>query len=167
MSEPLNQRQKMLIIKEALNILEKAEGKNPGLPEIQNLKGTAFLLMGRYQESVNSFRKSIELSPSPESYVNLSTAYLALGMKGEAVSCLKTARAYDIENLKVMQLMFHMWKENIFDREESLQLIEDLRKFDTIGSKQTLNMLQDLRDKGTISEGEFSDLAGKVKERED
>ena len=114
MSEPLNQRQKMLIIKEALNILEKAEGKNPGLPEIQNLKGTAFLLMGRYQESVNSFRKSIELSPSPESYVNLSTAYLALGMKGEAVSCLKTARAYDIENLKVMQLMFHMWKENIF-----------------------------------------------------
>lgn len=166
MSEPLNQRQKMLIVKEALNILEKAEGRNPGMPEIQNLKGTAFLLMGRYQESVDSFRESIKLSPSPESYVNLATAHLALGQNGEAVSCLKTARAYDIENLKVMQLMFHMWKEDIFDREESLQLIEDLRKWDTIGPKQTLNMLKDLRDKGKISKSEYSSLAEKVKERE-
>jgi O-antigen ligase len=166
MSEPLNQRQKMLIIKEALNILEKAEGKNPDMPEIQNLKGTAFLLMGRYQDSINSFRESIRLSPSPESYVNLATAYLALGQNSEAVSCLETARAYDIENLKVMQLMFHMWKENIFDREESLQLIEDLRKWGTIGPKQTLNMLQDLRDKGKITRSEYSDLAERVKELE-
>lgn len=165
MSEPLEPRQKMLIIKEALFQLEEAGEKNSHVPEIHNLKGTAFLLMGRYEESVKSFRDAINLSPGPEAYVNLATAYLALGKNSDAVACLETARAYDIENLKVMQLMFHMWKQGIFNREQSLQLIEDLKKWDTIGPNQTVDMLKDLRDKGTITKEEYSVLAEQERKR--
>ncbi len=159
MSEPLNPRQKTAIIKEALRILDEAGKKEPSLPAIHNLKGTAFLLIGRYGESAESFQEAINLSPAPESYVNLATAYLALGKNGDAIRCLQTAQSYDIENMKVMQLMTHMWRQGIFDREQSLKLIENLRKWDTIGQKQAIRMLKDLRDKGTITPKEFSVLA--------
>ena len=159
MSEPLQPRQKTAIIKEALRILDEAGKKEPSMPEIQNLKGTALLLLGRYGESAESFQEAINLSPRPESYVNLATAYLALEKNSDAINCLQTAQSYDIENMKVMQLMTHMWRQGIFDRKQSLQLIEDLRRWNTIGQKQAMRMLKDLRDKGTITKKEFSVLA--------
>jgi len=155
----LNPRQKTAIIKEALRILDEAGKKEPSIPEIHNLKGTAFLLLGRYGESAESFQEAINLSPGPESYVNLATAYLALEKNSDAINCLQTAQSYDIENMKVMQLMTHMWRRGIFDRKQSLQLIEDLRRWNTVGQKQALRMLKDLRDKGTITKKEFSVLA--------
>ena len=167
MSEPLEPRQKMLIIKEALFQLEEAGEKNPHVPEIHNLKGTAFLLMGRYEESVKSFQEAIKLSPGPEAYVNLATAYLSLGKNSDAIACLQTAQAYDIENMKVMQLMSHMWRQGIFNREQSLQLIEDLRKWDIIGSNRAVRMLKDLLDKGTITKKEYSVLDEQERKRGD
>jgi O-antigen ligase len=165
MSEPLEPRQKMLIIKEALFQLEELGRKNPQMPEIHNLKGTAFLLMGRFEESVKSFREAITLSPAPEAYVNLATAYLALGKNSDAMACLETARAYELENLKVLQLMYHMWSQDIFSREQGLKLIQDLEKWNTIGPNQAVRMLKDLRDKGRITREEFSDLAARERKR--
>ncbi len=166
MSEPLNQRQKMLIVGEALHLLDEADGNNTQLPEIKNLKGTGYLLSGRYENAVNSFQEAIRLAPSPETYVNLAAAYLALGRDSDAVECLRTAGAYDMENMKVMQLMWHMWNQGNFNRQQSLQLIEDLEEKEIIGPRRKAGMLKDLRDRGLITSREYSDMSSGEGSRE-
>jgi len=165
MSEPLNSRQKISIIKEALHLLDEVEKERIQLADIYNLKGTAYLLSGRYGESAGSFRDSIGLAPSPEAYVNLATAYLSQGKNKEAQDCLVTAQAYDIENQKAIQLMTHMFREGLFSKEESLRQIEALRRWNTIGLHQAIKLYRNLRDKGTITREEYSSLVDKEKSR--
>ncbi len=167
MREQLQPRQKLLIIKEALRILDEAEEKNLQLPEIQNLKGTAFLISGRYRESADSFKAAIRLSPSPEAYINLAASCLALGDENQAVQSFNTARAYDTRNLKVLQMMFHMWEQEILDREQSLGLVEALSRTGTISPRRRKNMLEDMLDRGLISRDEVSGIMDDYRSSDD
>lgn len=164
MSEPLNPRQRMVIVREALYLLENSEGNNFQSAEIDNLKGTAYLLSGRNREAVQSFKEALKTAPSPESYINLATAYLSLGNREEAVRSLTRAREYDARNLKVLQFMWHMWSNEGFNREESLQLIEQLKEDEVIGSRRATRMLRTLRERGLISSREYSDLVERENE---
>lgn len=158
MSEPLNPRQKSLIVKEALHILDQAEEKPASMPEIHKLKGTAYLLLGRFDESTKSFKEAARLNPGPEAYVNLATAGLARGDREGAVAALRKAQAYDMENNKARQLMEHMWREGLFDRGESLDLIRALEKENLIDQAGKKEMLAELEKRGLITGEEYQSL---------
>ncbi|MDX1441118.1 MAG: tetratricopeptide repeat protein [Nitrosopumilaceae archaeon] len=48
---------------EALSFFEQALLINPQDPDLWNLKGTALRSMGRYEEAIESFNKSLEIEP--------------------------------------------------------------------------------------------------------
>ena len=158
MREPLQPRQKMLIIKEAIRILEEAEKKERQLAEIKNLKGTAFLLSGRNIESAKAFQEAIRISPSPETYINLAATYLAQGADEKAAACLDKARAYDIGNMKVLQMILHMWEQETLGREQSLDIVRDLRDKGIMGYSQRRQLLREIWKRNLISDDEYASL---------
>ncbi len=48
---------------EALSFFEQALLGNPQDPDLWNLKGTALRSLGRYEEAIESFNKSLEIEP--------------------------------------------------------------------------------------------------------
>lgn len=48
---------------EALSFFEQALLTNPQNADLWNLKGTALRSMGRYEEAIESFNKSLEIEP--------------------------------------------------------------------------------------------------------
>lgn len=48
---------------EALSFFEQALLISPEDPDLWNLKGTALRSMGRYEEAIESFNKSLEIEP--------------------------------------------------------------------------------------------------------
>ena len=48
---------------EALSFFEQALLTNPQDADLWNLKGTALRSMGRYEEAIESFNKSLEIEP--------------------------------------------------------------------------------------------------------
>ena len=48
---------------EALSFFEQALLINPEDPDLWNMKGTALRSMGRYNEAIESFNKSLEIEP--------------------------------------------------------------------------------------------------------
>lgn len=70
---------------EALYYLQIAAKNNPDYADIHNYTGAALSLLGRYDEAVKSFIKSIELNPKYiEAHVNLGLTYSLMGKIEEA-----------------------------------------------------------------------------------
>jgi Flp pilus assembly protein TadD len=86
--------QKRVIADEALARLEKAEKLSPDFHELRNLKGSALMMLGRYEQAAQSYSRAISAIPSPELYTNLATAYMALEEKQKAKECLDLALGY-------------------------------------------------------------------------
>ena len=49
--------------KDALNLFEKAISLNQNDPDLWNLMGTALRSLGRYNEAIECFNKSLEIDP--------------------------------------------------------------------------------------------------------
>ena len=47
----------------ALNLFEQALSLNQNNPDLWNLKGIALRSLGRYNEAINCFNKSLEIDP--------------------------------------------------------------------------------------------------------
>lgn len=70
---------------EALYYLQVAGKNNPEYADIHNYMGAALSLLGRYEEAIKSFLKSIELNPKYiEAHVNLGLTYSLIGKIEEA-----------------------------------------------------------------------------------
>ena len=54
-------------------------------------KGNASFALGRYQDAINAFNNSINLSPSYKAYFNRAVAYHKLGMKKQVINDLRAA----------------------------------------------------------------------------
>jgi len=97
--------QKRAIADEALNRLQKAESLAPGFYEVHNLKGSVLMMLGRYEQAVESYSRGIEYAPSPELYTNLAAAHMALGQNGRARECLDLALGYAPKYKKARQAL--------------------------------------------------------------
>ncbi len=53
--------------------------------------GTAYERMGKYQETIQAYQKSIELSPTPLAYMNLGSVYTILKQYPQAIQALEKA----------------------------------------------------------------------------
>jgi tetratricopeptide (TPR) repeat protein len=63
--------------------------------EIPNLRGSALMLAGQHQAAVASYTRAVDQLPSPESYTNLASAYMALEQWDDAARCVDVALKYD------------------------------------------------------------------------
>ena len=86
--------QKRAIADEALARLEKAQELAPDIYELHSLKGSALMMLGRYEQAAASYSQGLDYHPSAELYTNLAAAYIALGQKNKARECLDLALAY-------------------------------------------------------------------------
>ncbi len=69
--------QKRVFADESLSRLEAAEGVAPLMPEVHNLRGSAFMTAGRYPDAIESYQKAAQRIPSPEVLTNLAAAFIA------------------------------------------------------------------------------------------
>ncbi len=77
---------------EALDALDLAEMANPDLREIYNLRGFCYFKLKKYNESIASFERVIELDPgSAIDYANIGSNLRELGHKEEAIRLYKIA----------------------------------------------------------------------------
>jgi len=65
----------------------------PDNAHAQRNVGSAYLLLGRLEEGVAAYRKSVEVEPTPTGYSNLGTALFDLGRDEEAVQAFERATA--------------------------------------------------------------------------
>jgi ribosomal protein S12 methylthiotransferase accessory factor len=81
---------------EALEALDLAEKANPDLREIYNLRGFCYFKLKKYNESIASFERVIELDPgSAIDYANIGSNLRELGHKEEAIRLYKIALELD------------------------------------------------------------------------
>lgn len=80
---------------EGLRFLDEAERMAPRIAEIYNLKGSAYMALGRYDRAAEQYQKAAERIPSPEVYTNLAAAWLAQQKDEPAREALNLALAYN------------------------------------------------------------------------
>ena len=88
-------RQSRMFADQALVRLDHAKEVAPSIAETDNLKGSAFMRLGRYGQAAESYRRAVEQIPSPEVATNLAAAYLAQKEWSEAERYLLLALRYD------------------------------------------------------------------------
>ena len=91
----LNARQLRSVAARALALLEHAESGYAGFPELHNLRGSAAMFLGRYQQAETSYRKAVERIPSPETMTNLAAALIAQNDCEKAEPYLDSALRYN------------------------------------------------------------------------
>lgn len=94
-STSASSRQARLFADEALDRLQRAQDQAPDFYEIYNLKGTALLLLGKFSQAAESYRKAAVHLPSPEVYTNLAAALIEQGSLDEAAENLRHALHYN------------------------------------------------------------------------
>jgi O-antigen ligase len=85
--------------------LVRAESLCPQLYESHYLRGSAEIFLGRFDDSVEAFRKTAERLPSPEVYTNLAVSLLAKGEKKGARESLELALRYNPHFEKAQQVL--------------------------------------------------------------
>ncbi|UCF38413.1 MAG: hypothetical protein JSU96_06100, partial [Acidobacteriota bacterium] len=108
-SGEFNSRQRRTVSDEALTRLERAENWLPDMPEIDNLKGTAYMMLGRYREASESYGLAARGVPSPEVLTNLAASYIAQGKLVEAEAQLELALRYDHRFQKAIDARNHIF----------------------------------------------------------
>jgi O-antigen ligase len=88
-------RQSRVFADQALARLEYAETICSRLPVIRSLKGTALMLLGRYDTAIENYSDAAQQIPSPEAYVNLASAYMAKNQNERAEECVQRALRYE------------------------------------------------------------------------
>jgi tetratricopeptide (TPR) repeat protein len=84
--------------KDALKYFKKVLDLNPGYYHAWNNHGTALRNLERYDEAVESYKKSLQLAPdNPIILYNLATAYALLHKKADMLEYLKKAFVIDSE----------------------------------------------------------------------
>ena len=91
----LNSRQLLAVATRAMALLERGESGYAGFPELYNLRGSAAILLGRYQLAETSYRKAVERIPSPETMTNLAAALIAQNDCESAKPYLDSALRYN------------------------------------------------------------------------
>jgi ribosomal protein S12 methylthiotransferase accessory factor len=82
----------------ALDALAEAEGLNPDLKEIYNLRGFCHYRLKQHHEAIAAFERAIELDPgSAIDYANIGSNLRDLGFKEEAVKLYRMALELDPE----------------------------------------------------------------------
>lgn len=72
-------------VKLAMQLLDAAEQIDPNHPEVLRLRGVSFGVAGRYQESIDYFKKLQTKDPgNPEVYRNIAAGYANMGRGSEA-----------------------------------------------------------------------------------
>ena len=76
---------------QAADLITQARDLRPDLPEIHNSLGMVMMVLGRYQEGLDAYRRTLELLPKkqthdlPKLYSNIGNAYQLLGRFKEAL----------------------------------------------------------------------------------
>ena len=89
-----NARQRRAVVR-ALNLLESSQSSYSGFPELHNLRGSAAMILGRYELAESSYKKAIETIPSPEIMTNLAAALIAQRECEKATAYLESALHYN------------------------------------------------------------------------
>jgi O-antigen ligase len=87
--------QKRAFADEALSRLEVAEAVAPLMPEVHNLRGSAFMTVGRYPDAIENYQKAAQRIPSPEVLTNLAAAYIANRQFEKAEDAVTLALRYE------------------------------------------------------------------------
>jgi O-antigen ligase len=107
-SETFRADQQRLMADEALNRLDRAEEMDPGYHTIHNLRGSAFLLTGRYEQAVRSYTEASRSIPSPEVFTNLAAAHIAREDFSAAEESVQLALRYDPEFGKALYALAYI-----------------------------------------------------------
>lgn len=75
------------------------------MPELYNLRGTANLMAGRFDEAVQAYAAAAKQIPSPEIYTNLAAAYVGRQDRASARRYLELALKYDHRYPKARQAL--------------------------------------------------------------
>lgn len=95
--------QRRVFADQALGRLERAEAATGRFPEVHNLKGVAYMQLGRYGQAMESYQRAVESIPSPEILTNLAAAHLAREETETAERYLDRALRYDRRYEKARQ----------------------------------------------------------------
>jgi tetratricopeptide (TPR) repeat protein len=87
--------QKRVFADEALSRLQAAEVVAPLMPEVHNLRGSAFMTVGRYPDAIESYQEAAQRIPSPEVLTNLAAAYIANREFDKAEKAVTLALRYE------------------------------------------------------------------------
>ncbi len=90
---------------QALGRLERAEASTGRFAEVHNLKGAAYMRLGRYGRAVESYQRAAESIPSPEVLTNLAAAHLARDETEAAERYIGLALKYDHRYEKARQAL--------------------------------------------------------------
>jgi len=101
-------RQKQMILGRLLNLLNSADAAAVEFPEIYNLKGGAYLLLGEYGRAAENYALAAERIPSAEVLTNLAAAQIAEKKNGEAEELLHRALRYDPQYTKAQQALQYL-----------------------------------------------------------
>ncbi len=101
-------RQKQMILGRVLNILNSADAAAVEFPEIYNLKGGAYLLLGEYPLAAENYSLAAGRIPSAEVLTNLAAAQIAANKKAEAEELLRRALRYDPQYNKAQQALQYL-----------------------------------------------------------
>lgn len=74
-------------------------------PELHSLRGTAYLMSGRFESAVPAYQAAVAYIPSPELFTNLAAGYLAQQDRDRAREALEMALKYDSGYDKARQAM--------------------------------------------------------------
>jgi tetratricopeptide (TPR) repeat protein len=101
-------RQKQPILGRVLSILDSASAIDEEFPEIYNLKGGAYLLLGEYPLAAENYSLAASRIPSAEVLTNLAAAQIATGKKKEAEELVRRALRYDPQYTKAQQALQYL-----------------------------------------------------------
>jgi len=99
----LDARRKRVVGEEVLRRLDMAEARSRNFHEIDSLRGTAYFILNRPKQAVESYRRAIRQIPSPELLTNMAAAYMSMKDFEAARKCVRLALAYDPSNPKARQ----------------------------------------------------------------
>jgi O-antigen ligase len=97
--------QKRVFAEAALTRLNSAEARTSVIWEIDNLQGSALVLMGRYREALREYEAAAKKLPSPEVLTNLAVAAMAREETDKAERSLETALRYNPEYGKAVRAL--------------------------------------------------------------
>lgn len=117
---------------EALYYLQIAGKNNPDYADIHNYTGAALSLLGRYEEAVKSFLKSIELNPKYiEAHVNLGLTYSLMGKIEEANKEFEIVEELEISKSKTDKEIGFSAKAKISNLHKDIGLLYmEIKMFD-------------------------------------
>ena len=102
-----NARQRRAVVIRALKLVESTESSYSGFPELHNLRGSAAMILGRYELAESSYKKAIETIPSPETMTNLAAALIAQRECEKATAYLESALNYNSSYPKARRARRH------------------------------------------------------------